>query len=114
MFKIKAATIQETIVALTIIMMIFSMATMVYLRVVHSSQFKNNLMADVLIHNQQQITLNEKRFFNEQIEHKGLLLIKRVESFDDSALLKISFDVFKGDRILSMSKIIVIKPFVYD
>ena len=109
MAKVVAATIQETLVALTIIVICFSMGMMVFLQVLNSDSYYINLKADLIAKNISLETIYEKRFFKESLNINGLYIEKIIEDYNQDKNLRLVYiSVFKNDQLILEKKEIII------
>jgi len=109
MAKVVAATIQETLVALTIIMICFSMGMMVFLQVLNPDSYYINLKADLIAKNIRLEAIHEKRFFDEDLNINGLYVVKTIEEYNQEENLRlVSISVYKNEHLILEKKEIII------
>jgi len=82
--KIKASSLFETIVALTVIMIVFGIALTVFVNIMRTgntlSEFKTSQQLEVLAKE----TKENKSYFNETFEEEGIVITKSIEKYKDS------------------------------
>lgn len=79
--KVQAATLMEVLVAITIIMIVITISTMVFLNVTGSS-FTGEKLRSVLLMNEVSIeTRKNKSYFDEEIKKENILIQKRLDKY---------------------------------
>ena len=99
--KFPAATLQETIVALTIVMICFSIALMVFVNVMKTENTRDQLKAHLILKEISQNTILEKSYYNDGFEKGNFSIEKQISnhpSIQSLGLLEIR--VYKNSRLL--------------
>lgn len=106
---IKAFTILESMVAMVIVMTVFSLSSMVIINVSSSGVTQQKRNAHQLIRALRNETLKEKRFLDEQFEVNDLLIQKTILDYPESEELKVlSIEAFNGKKSLYKSEELVL------
>lgn len=108
--KLKAATLMEVLAAITIIMTVISISTVVFVNVTGSSYTAEKLRSILLINEVSLETQKSKAFFDEDFTKEGLLVSKKADKYNGSSeLLLIHFAVYnESKKLLSERKEIVL------
>ena len=107
--KIKAFTILETMVSMVIVMLVFSLSSMVIVGVTHSGISREKQNAYMLVNAMRTETIQQARFIDEVVEVDGLMIQKTILDYDKSEDLKILLiEAIKGEEKLIESKEIII------
>jgi hypothetical protein len=98
--KIKSATILETVIALTIILVIFSIASTILVNTTISSIPVQKIKGREILKLYSAKTKLEKAFFDEEIK-EGEFIINRQVKIDlyTTSLLKIQYSIFSANKI---------------
>ncbi|NOZ47669.1 MAG: hypothetical protein GXO79_12945 [Chlorobi bacterium] len=105
MKKLKASTIIETIVAMTIIMISFGIVALLIINnAKNNSQLKLN--AYLLTEDIKAVTKAEKEYNNEEYEFENLLIYKSIEEYENFSNIKVlHLEVFSiNDKLIYDSK----------
>lgn len=104
--RLPGATIIETIVALVIILIVFGIATTVFVQVSLNSFSVRKQKAVALINEYAVTTGEQHSFFNEEVSKDGLLLKKEVVSYPgNDHIAAITFQVLdSNDQVLGNQK----------
>jgi len=109
--KIKAFTILESMVSIVIVMIVFSLSSLVVINVTSSGMNKKNQNAYMFVKAFRNESVNQDRLFDETIELEGLRIEKRLEAYKNSVALKILYvRAFEADKLLTESKEILFIP----
>ncbi len=115
MKKIKASTLQESIIAMTIILICVSVGLMIFINVVRSDKAIDRLKANLLKKETLLITKVEKSFVEDEIERDGFIIKKNIYKFtsgNNCGVIEII--VSKDEKDLTRIKEIVIKNESYE
>jgi len=103
--KIPAATLQETMVALTIVLICFSIALMVFVNVMRTEKSRDQLRANLLLKEVSFKTMEEQSFYNDDYERGGFIIEKLISEYQQNPSLGVlEIKVFKNNRLLIESK----------
>ena len=104
--NLKAATLMEALIALILIMFCFVIGSMIYVNVVKSDNNRQELNANLLLHEITLKTIQEKKFIDEKIENENMTIQKTVTQYKNTNnlnLLTLTASDKKG-RILAQHK----------
>lgn len=79
--RLKAATLIESLVAMVIIVVCFSVATMIYVNVINSDKQRMGLKAMQLLDKEVQQLKNEKNFLDEEKKVNGWIVKKTLQKY---------------------------------
>jgi hypothetical protein len=85
--KLKASTLIESLIAMLVIMLCFSIAVMIYLNVVRSDKLYQKNTANFILNEIAIQTKKEKKFIDESLKEGQFLIQKNVEKYQDTANL---------------------------
>ncbi len=103
--KIRAFTILESMVSIVIVMIAFSLSSLVIINVTSSGMTRKKQNAYMLVNAFRNESINENRWFDETIEVGGLRIEKTIEIYQNSNELKTLFiRVYDGEKNVSESK----------
>jgi len=85
--KIKASSILETLVALTILLVIFGIATTIFVQVSLNSGSEKKLKAEQLLNEFAKSTKDEQSYFDDEVKRGDFILQKKVETFHDNPVV---------------------------
>lgn len=106
---IKAFTILESMVAMVIVMIVFSLASIVVINVSSSGVTRQKHIAHVMIRNLRNETIQEKRFIDEAFELDNLRVEKTLLDYPGSEQLKVLLiEVLKEDKKIMENKELII------
>ncbi len=92
--KVKASTLVETIIALTLIMFVFGLATTIFVRLINSNLSTTALRAEKTLENFRLTTHNELAYFDEQVNEDGFIIKRWVEEESGGGnLIRLRFQV---------------------
>ncbi|NQY11241.1 MAG: hypothetical protein HRT71_17220 [Flavobacteriales bacterium] len=80
--KIKAGTLIETLIALVVVMVVFSISIMIYQNVTGGCSSARQLTADLILSDEMINTIKGGSFIDEDIQVKDLTIVKSVEKYD--------------------------------
>lgn len=86
--KLKAGTILETMVALTIVMISFGIALMIFNNVNKSNSNFLKIKAALILNEAAQNAVQEKLFIDNTFEQEGISVIQKVEAFENMPDIK--------------------------
>jgi len=99
--RIRAATILESIVALTILLVLFGISISLFVQVNLHGGSEKDVKAEQLLNEFSQATITEKRYFDEDIEKSGFILKKLVTEYPGKlGLLQIHYLVYDSNKKL--------------
>ncbi|HRO44817.1 hypothetical protein [Agriterribacter sp.] len=94
-FRLTAATILETLVAMVILLTLFGIATTVFIQVTGSTYAVNKMATRYTLNRYIVQTAELKTYFNEEFEEAGIRINKQVEVYDKGDnMVKIIFTVY--------------------
>lgn len=98
-YKLKAATVMESLVAMIILIICLGIATMIYSSILTGDQQRKRLHATLLA-NEEAMLVKETNNFLDNEHQKGDWIIKRtLEKYKDSGnLLMLSVSIMDADR----------------
>ncbi|PCI94570.1 MAG: hypothetical protein COB15_13695 [Flavobacteriales bacterium] len=106
--KIKAFSIIESMVSMVIVVIVFSLSSMVIANVTKTGISKEKQDAYILVKSMRNETLKNERFIDETIEVKGLLIEKTILDYNRSEQLRVLLiKALKNEEILYISKEII-------
>ena len=106
--KIKGFSIIESMVSMVIVVIVFSLSSMVIANVSSSGISKEKLDAYMLVKSLRDKTLKYNRFIDESIEVNGLLIEKTITDYNRTEDLKVLLiEVSKNKKKLYVSKEII-------
>lgn len=107
-FKIKAFTIVESMVSMVIVMLVFSLTSMVIVNVIKSGVSRDKQNAYMFVNAIRNETIQQARFIDETVEVNDILIQKTILEYKKSENLKVLLiEAFKGETKLFESKEIV-------
>jgi hypothetical protein len=107
-FKIAAFSIIESMVAMVIVVLMFSLSAMVIANVTSTGITREKQDAYMLVQRMRNETLKNKRFIDEIIADKGIILEKKILAYRGSESLKILLiEASKNEKILVKSKALI-------
>ena len=108
--RIPAATLQETIIALTIVLICFSVALMVFVNVMKTEHARDQLKSNLILKEISQNTIKEQSYYNDWLERGHFSIEKQINNHPtNSSLGLIEIKVFKSSRLLIKSKELFVK-----
>ena len=106
--KIKAFSIIESMVSMVIVVIVFSLSTMVIANVTATGISKEKQDAYILVKSMRNETLKNERFIDESIEVSGLLIEKTILDYNRSKELRVLLiEASKNEKVLCTSKEII-------
>ncbi len=106
--KIKAFSIIESMVSMVIVVIVFSLSSMVIGNVTKTGISKEKQDAYMLVKSMRDKTLKNNRFIDEAIEVNGLLIEKIITDYHRNEDLKIlRIEASKNEEVLYTSKEII-------
>jgi len=108
--KIKAATLVETIVALTIILTAFSIALTVFVNILKTERSWDHLNAVLLLKQVSVDTKLKKIYFDEWLPVKQYDIVKKIEKYEENPhLLLLEIKIYtKNGNLLEQSKELIV------
>ena len=95
---LKATSLIETVVALVMIMSVFSIGMMVYFNVIKSSYSLQQLKASLMLNELSKVTKEKKSFFDEQDSTETLVIYKRISKYENMEnLVLLELEVLSKD-----------------
>ena len=88
--KIKAATLIESVVALTIISIVFAASLITFTSVTQSGNLNQKILAHQFIQAMAAETKTDKKYFEEEISKSDIKFIKTISLINEKGLLKLS------------------------
>jgi hypothetical protein len=85
--RVSGATLLEVVVALVIIMVVFGVSMMIYLNILRSTYTYRQLSSALLLKDIGEETISTKSYFDERIERDGIIVIKRIQKYNNQANL---------------------------
>jgi hypothetical protein len=108
-FKIGAFSIIESMVAMVIVVLMFSLSVMVIANVTSTGITREKQDAYIFAQTMRNETLKNKRFIDEILEVKGLIIEKTILDYNRNEQLKVLLiEVLKNEEQLFESKEIII------
>jgi hypothetical protein len=108
-YKTKAFSIIESMVSMVIVVIVFSLSTMVIANVTTTGISKEKQDAYMLAKQMRNKTLKEERFIDESLEVKGLLIQKTILDYNRSEELRVLLiEASKGEKKLFESREIIL------
>ena len=96
-------------VSMVIVVIVFSLSTMVIANVTNTGVSKEKQDAYMLVKQMRNKTLKNERFIDESIEEKGLLIQKTILDYNRNEALRILLiEAIKGDKKLFESREIIL------
>lgn len=109
MIKLKAATLQETIVALTIIMICLSIGLMVFVNVMRSDKASERLKANMLLKQAFAESSLKQGFYDEVYSVGRFVIEKQIHPYDSQQPVNVlEIMVFKNEKLLVKGKQLII------
>lgn len=81
--KAKSSSLLETIVAMVIIMVVFSISIMIYVNITSSTFSLQKIKTDLLLQRLSVTTLEKKTYFDETIEYEIITIDKQIQKYND-------------------------------
>ena len=106
-YKIKASTLIETVVAMTI-MLIFILLSMLILTNINKNNNKIKIRAHIVTDYFLEYTKNESRFFDEEFNDAGMRIEKTIELKNENAII-VNVKAYNADTILILEKKEIVK-----
>lgn len=110
--KLKAATIIESIVAMTLIMISFGIAMMIFVNINKSNNNFQKFRAKLIINEMAEKTINENNYTNEVIKGKNIKVTRTIssyKSYTDLKLLLIEAHNSEGKKIAERKELIFVE-----
>ncbi len=108
--KIQASTLQETIIALTIVIICFGVALMVFVNVISSERAWERLNSELLIKRISTETKLHKTFYDESIGYKQYRIEKIITEYQENEkLIQLSLKVFNiNDQLINQQNELIV------
>lgn len=110
--KIKGSSLLETLIAIVLMVVSFSVATMIIINVLASDRGRLKMHAMLELENMYISTIKEKTYINSTVESGKMKLIKSIEPYKGSAILyKITLLAVQenGQTLAEIEKLVVIQ-----
>jgi len=99
--KIKASSILETLVALTILLVIFGIVTTVFVQVSLNSGSEKQFKVEQLLNEFAKSTKDERSYFDDEVKKDDFLLQRKVEKYyDNPVVVHIHFLIYDANNKL--------------
>lgn len=89
--KLKAGTILETMVALTIVMISFGIALMIFNNVNKSNSNFLKIKASIMLNEAAKNATQEKLYIDNSFEQDGISITQKIENFDNLSDIKLLY-----------------------
>jgi hypothetical protein len=110
--KLKAATILESMVAMTIIVVCLGIGTMIFVNILNNDRDRLSLKATLLLNNESLKTKKEKFFIDGEEKEEGFTIKKTFVKYSETEnLLQMSLKAFdeNGKLIIERKELIIIE-----
>src|ERR1041385_5013418 len=99
--KLKASTLIESIVALTIISIVFAISIIIFMSVTNAGYLNQKIIAHQIIQSMISETKSQKKYFEESLSRYDIQFFKTVETVNEKGLIKLSIrSVDKNGKLL--------------
>lgn len=106
--KVKSATLIEVIVAMIIIMTIFALSMMIYVRVLNSSISERQVRIGLILKKVAENTASSKRFFDETFDEDGFNIRKNITKYDNREnLIHLHLEITDGGKTFRRDELIL-------
>ena|SRR5688572_27984163 len=111
-YKLKAATLIESLVAMVIMVLFFGIATMVYLNVMNADQHRQKLKVTLLLDDLAHQTKASGSFFDQVLKTEEMQIVQSIIAYNNTENLSVlsikAFDL-KGKLLAERNELIVNK-----
>ncbi len=98
--KIKASSLLETIVAMVILVAVFTIAIMIFVNVTATGFNFQKIHANNLLKNLSRQTVKEMKLYDENLEVNNILVVKKVSKYQEQkGLFVLELSAFNKDSI---------------
>lgn len=110
--NVKAATLLETLVAMIIVLIGFSISIMIYINVIKSNSAGLKIKANMAAEAMKRECIRTKSFIDEEKEYDQFVLVKTAEKYDKNerlVVLRIVAKTKKGRKLFDRREMVVEK-----
>jgi hypothetical protein len=111
--KLTASTIQETMVAMTVVLICFSIGLMIFVNIMKTEKATDKLRATIILKEVAADAIQNKRFINEEFERKQFIINKTIKEHPTiKGLLIMNIQIIKNNQLMANSQqlITIYKP----